>query len=158
MFWLPGLGIGGAMLTNGQNGYLIRNPFLRRLVEVLYDARPEAQAQLDALAKSALAEREKWHEKLDTAPNPGAVKALASRYTNPLLGAIDVRRNGGKVAFDVGGWASEVTTRREADGSLPFATTAAGSRHREFLVGKKVGTPTLTVIDEQLDYVFVAEP
>ena len=44
MIWLPGQNVGAVVLTNGDPGWLIRGRFSRKLLEVLFDGRPEADA------------------------------------------------------------------------------------------------------------------
>ena len=39
---IPEAGVGAVILTNAGNGQLLLRPFMRRLLEVLYDGRPEA--------------------------------------------------------------------------------------------------------------------
>ena len=51
MMWLPQQNVGAVILTNGDPGWLIRSRFRRKLLEVLFDGRQEADAQLDADAK-----------------------------------------------------------------------------------------------------------
>ena len=48
MMWLPDHNVGAVILTNGDPGWLIRSGFRRKLLEVLFDGRPEADAQLAA--------------------------------------------------------------------------------------------------------------
>src|SRR6185503_7173148 len=44
MIWLPDNGVGVVILTNADSGVLLRGPLLRKLLEVLYDGKPEADA------------------------------------------------------------------------------------------------------------------
>src|SRR5512142_3143434 len=48
MIWLPQQNVGAVILTNGDPGWQIRTRFSRKLLEVLFDGRPEADAQLKA--------------------------------------------------------------------------------------------------------------
>src|SRR5207247_9537263 len=51
MMWLPDYGVGAVVLTNGDPGWLIRSIFRRKLLEVLFDGRPEADADMATAAK-----------------------------------------------------------------------------------------------------------
>jgi hypothetical protein len=44
--WLPEQNVGAIILTNGDAGWLLRNRFRRKLLEVLFDGRLEADALL----------------------------------------------------------------------------------------------------------------
>ena len=58
-FVLPEHGVGAVILTNADNGELIRGPLMRRLLEVLFDGNPEAEGDVAAQAKRVRAEQEK---------------------------------------------------------------------------------------------------
>src|SRR5262249_57851251 len=51
MMFLPEHGIGAVILTNSDPGVRLRRPLLRRLLEVVFDGRPEAAEDLVASAK-----------------------------------------------------------------------------------------------------------
>jgi CubicO group peptidase (beta-lactamase class C family) len=154
MMWLPEQGVGAVVLTNGDPGWLIRSIFQRKLLEVLFDGRPEADAQIAAagkLYKDGIAAQ----RKLLTVPaDAGEAGKLASRYTNESLGRIDVVHQGPATVFDVGEWKSEVATRKNPDGTLSFITIRPGIVGVEFVVGDKDGKRTLTIRDAQHEYVF----
>ncbi len=42
MIWLPDQNVGAVILTNGDPGWLLRSQFRRKLLEVLFDGKPEA--------------------------------------------------------------------------------------------------------------------
>ena len=88
MIWLPEHGVGAVVLTNGDPGWLIRSGFRRKLLEVLFDGKPEADADLAAGAKTFF-EQLAAERKLLTVPadRPTAAE-LAARYSNPALGEI----------------------------------------------------------------------
>jgi CubicO group peptidase (beta-lactamase class C family) len=156
MLWLPEHNVGAVILTNGDPGWSLRGPFGRKLLEVLFDGRPEADADVAAQAKSYFdylaAER-----KLLTIPAAEAAAAkLAPRYTNAALGDITVRRAGPSTIFDFGEWKGEVASRRNPDGTVSFLTIAPGIIGFEFVVGSGA-TPTLIVRDAQHEYVFKGE-
>src|SRR5689334_23555609 len=52
MIWLPQLNVGAVILTNGDLGSAIRSRFSRKLLEVLFDGHPEADALLASDAKN----------------------------------------------------------------------------------------------------------
>jgi CubicO group peptidase (beta-lactamase class C family) len=155
MMWLPEHNVGAVILTNGDPGWVLRSSFDRKLLEVLFDGRPQADADVAAQAKSYF-ERLAAERKLFTVP-ADAVEAgkLAVRYANDALGGIMVGRDGAATIFDFGEWKSEVASRRNPDGTVSFLTIAPGIIGLEFVVGSGP-KPTLVVRDAQHEYVFSA--
>jgi CubicO group peptidase (beta-lactamase class C family) len=153
MMWLPAQGVGAVVLTNGDPGWIVRDQFRRKLLEVLFDGRPEADAAAAAQAKTfyqyLASER-----KLITVPAAAdQAGKLAPRYHSDALGDIAVSRDGNETVFDFGEWRSEMASRRNPDGSVSFITTAPGNSGFEFVVGD--GAPRrLIVRDAQHEYVF----
>ena len=153
MMWLPGQGVGAVVLTNGDPGWIVRTQFRRKLLEVLFDGRAEADDQAAAQARTFY-EQLAAERKLVTVPaDPAEAGKLAPRYHNDALGDIAVSRNQGVTAFDFGEWRSEMATRRNPDGTVSFITTAPGIAGFEFVVGSGGGR-TLIVRDAQHEYVF----
>jgi len=56
-FAIPSAQVGAVVLTNSSSGGLMLRPFLRRLMEVLYDGRAEAAESLSAVAEQAETQR-----------------------------------------------------------------------------------------------------
>ena len=140
MIWLPDHNVGAVILTNGDPGWLIRGGFRRKLLEVLFDGRPEADADLAAGAKT-FAEQLAAERKLLTVPaEPALAGTLAARYSNAALGEIAVSRKGAATIFDFGEWKSEVGSRTNPDGSVSFLTIAPGLIGFEFVVSTGADT------------------
>lgn len=160
MMFLPEHGVGAVILTNSDPGGALVGAFQRKLLEVLFDGRPEADARLAAGAKSMheriAAERTKLT--VPAAAEPAA--ALAARYLNPALGEIVVSRkttSGGTAQdtwFDFGEWRSRVASKANPDGTTSFVTIVPGMDGLEFVVGKASGPRTLIFRDAQHEYVF----
>jgi CubicO group peptidase (beta-lactamase class C family) len=156
MMWLPEHGVGAVILTNGDNGPVLRNQFRRKLLEVLFDGKAEADEATSSAAKTIkeqlLAETKMW-----TAPADAADAAkLAAKYHNASLGTVTVKKQGKATVFDFGEWRSEMATKHNPDGSVSFMTTAPGLVGFEFVVGSG-DKKTLTVRDAQHEYVFDAQ-
>jgi CubicO group peptidase (beta-lactamase class C family) len=153
MIWLPQQNVGGVVLTNGDPGWVIRTRFSRKLLEVLFDGRPEADALLQADAKnffSAMAA----DRKLLTIPADAKESAkLAKHYSNVALGDIDVSTSGSSTIFDFGEWKSEVASRKNPDGTISFITIVPGEIGSEFVVGSGPKR-ALIIRDAQHEYVF----
>ncbi len=159
MFWFPEHRVGAVILTNGDQGALLRGPFRRKLLELMFDGKPQAERDVAASAKRFFEEIAAGR-KLITAPaDPAEAEKLAASYTNAALGDIRVTRDKGKTVFDFGEWKSEVATRREPDGSVTFVTIAPGIEGIEFIPGpgeKTTEKKTLITRDAQHEYVFTS--
>jgi hypothetical protein len=155
MMWLPEHGVGAVVLTNGDPGWVIRDEFRRKLLEVLFDGRAEADSQVVSRAK-AYYEQLAAERKLLAVPADAAEAAkLAPRYHNDALGDIVVTREQGKTVFDFGEWGSEVASRKNPDEPVSFLTIVPGAIGFEFVVGTGAGAGrTLVVRDAQHEYVF----
>jgi CubicO group peptidase (beta-lactamase class C family) len=155
MMWLPEHGVGAVVLTNGDPGWLIRSQFQRKLLEVLFDGKPEADAKVAANSK-AFFDNLAAQRKLMTVPAAATLAdKLAARYTSGPLGGIAVTKQGSATLFDFGEYASEVASRTNPDGTVSFITTVPGMNGLEFVVGEKDGKRTLTTRDGQHEYVFI---
>ena len=153
MMWLPEHGVGAVVLTNGDPGWTLRDGFQRKLLEVLFDGRDEADADVASRAGSYYARRAADRELLTAPADPTEAAKLATRYDNEALGGIDVIREDARTWFDFGEFRSEVASRRNPDGSVSFLTIDPGEDGFEFVAGDGVGK-TLTIRDAQHEYVF----
>jgi len=154
MMWLPEHGVGAVVLTNGDPGGVIRGLFRRKLLEVLFGGRPEADADLAAAAKRISEQRAAARKLLEVPANAAEAAKLAPRYANAELGEIAVSRKGAVVMFDFGEMASEVASQKNPDGSISFVTIAPGIDGLPFVVGSRAGKRTLILRDAQHEYVF----
>jgi CubicO group peptidase (beta-lactamase class C family) len=153
MMWLPEHGVGAVVLTNGDPGWILRDLFRRKLLEVLFDGKAEADDQVAAQANTYF-EKLAAERKLLTVPaDPAEVGVLAKRYVNDALGDITVIQESGATLFDFGEWRSEVASRKNPDGTVSFLTIAPGVQGLEFVVGSG-DKRTLIVRDAQHEYVF----
>jgi CubicO group peptidase (beta-lactamase class C family) len=153
MIWFPDQRVGAVILTNGDQGALLRGPFRRKLMELMFDGKPQAGADVTSAAKRLFDDIAAARKLLTVPADGSAAEKLAGRYSNNALGDITVSRAGGKTTFDFGEWKSEVATRREPDGSLTFVTITPGIEGLEFLPGPGAAR-SLTTRDAQHEYIF----
>ena len=158
MMWLPEHGVGAVILANGDPGWLIRAQFRRKLLEVLFDGRAEADESIDASAKAYYQSLAAERRRLQVPANTAAAQALAARYHHPAIGGIAVNTVDGRTMFDFGEWQSEMGSRVNPDGSISLLTIAPGFSDAEFVVGREDGRRTLTLRDGQNRYVLVEQP
>jgi len=153
MIWLPEHGVGAVVLTNGDPGWQIRGVFRRKLLEVLFDGKAEADGQIAAQAKSFF-EGMAADRKLLTIPaDAKAASELAARYHHSAVGDVAVSKHKGQLRFDFGEWASDMASRANPDGTTSFITTVPGFSGLEFVVGRRADKRTLTLRDAQHEYV-----
>jgi len=157
MIWLPDHGIGAVILTNADSGVIIRGPLMRRLLEVLFDAKPEAEELLRVAAAQRKAALAKERERLVVPADAAAVAKLASRYTSAALGQLRVVREGDATVFDVGEWKSAVASRTNDDGTISFITVDPTLAGFQFVVADKDGKRQLISRDAQHEYVWVED-
>ena len=152
MLMLPEHNVGAVILTNGDTGGMMLGPFRRRLLEVLFDGKPEAVDNLLTSVKQFKANVAKNRERLTIPADPAAVARLAPRYHNAALGSITVKPVNGAPVFDFDEWKSTVASRKNDDGTLSFVTIDPPGGF-EFVVAGN----TLVLRDSQHEYVFTPE-
>jgi hypothetical protein len=151
---IPSAGVGAVVLTNADTGNMLLGPFMRRLLEVLYDGKPEAEGDLAASAARYKAQLAKDRERLQVPADPALVGKLAKNYHSEALGDIRVSGESTKTVFDFGEWKSAVATRKNDDGSVSIITIDPTNDGFEFVIGERGGKRTLTIRDGQHEYVF----
>lgn len=157
MIWIPEANVGAVILTNGDLGPMIRGAFQRKLLELLYDGKPEADENVATGAKNYFKSLEDQRKLLTVPADPAESKKLAAHYKSDALGEILVTHTpGGKTLFDFGEIKSEVATTKNPDGTISFSTIVPGLEGLAFVVGTAGDKPTLTMRDGQHEYVFTA--
>jgi CubicO group peptidase (beta-lactamase class C family) len=154
LYFLPDSGIGAVLLTNSDNGGMMLGPFGRRLLEVVFDGKPEAVAEVESRAARHKAELAKDRERLVVPPAPDLVSGLARHYSSQELGDLSVLTDNGVTSFDLGEWKSTVASRKNDDGSISFITIDPGTDGFEFVVGNRGGKRVLIIRDGQHEYTF----
>lgn len=154
MIWLPDHDVGAVILTNSEAGTIIRSAFRRKLLEVLFDGQPLADAELASAGRELRQSIASERERLTVPADDDDAARLASHYHSDALGDITVSRDKGITYFDVGEWKTPVASRHNPDGSVSFLATSPGIIGFEFVVGSGGGKRTLVTRDAQHEYVF----
>jgi hypothetical protein len=142
------------ILTNADEGVYLRGPFKRRLMELMFDGEPRAEATAAAGFKANRESFDASVKLLQLPADPTALAGLAPHYRNPALGDLMVSRKDGKAWFDVGAFSSEVATMPQPDGSLAYAAIDPQVSGFLFNRANKDGVRRLVVRDGQHEYVF----
>jgi CubicO group peptidase (beta-lactamase class C family) len=155
LFFLPEQGVGAILLANSDTGGYLTHYFQRRLLEVLFDGRPEAIEQANVAATQRMAQIAKARERLVIPPDRGAASKLDTRYVNPVLGELRVRARNGATIFDFGKWHSAVASRKNDDGTISFISIDPTVDGFDFVVGERDGKKALIIRDAQHEYAFI---
>lgn len=155
---LPDAGVGAVILTNADDGQMLLRPFMRRLLEVLYDGKPEAAADVTGAVARSKAGMDEFKRRLSVPPATEPVQALAGAYSNPELGSLTVRHEGADVLFQFASWNSRVASRLNDDGTVSFFTYDPTNEGFEFVVADRDGKRALITRDGQHEYVFTETP
>lgn len=153
-FFLPDSGIGAVILTNSDNGGMLLGPFGRRLLEMVFDGKPEAAGDVSSQAARHKAELAKDRERLVIPADPGEVNVLAKRYSSKELGQITVLNQDGGSAFQFDGFKSKMASRKNDDGTMSLITIDPGVSGFEFVVAERSGKKVLVIRDGQHEYTF----
>ena len=153
-YLLPESGVGAVILTNADTGGFIEGAFGRRLLEVLFDGKPEAEGDLATALKNYRAYQAKDRERLVIPADPAVVSKLATHYVSKELGTLDVLSSGGGTTFDFGEWKSAVASRKNDDGTFSMISIDPTNAGFEFVIGERAGKRVLIVRDAQHEYVF----
>jgi CubicO group peptidase (beta-lactamase class C family) len=154
---IPSAQVGAVILTNAENGPALRRPFMRRLLEILYNGAPEATGDVAASAKVIDAARVEFARRLVRPPAAADLTLLAPAYQNPDLGRLAVETKDGATWFKGKAVSSEVASRHNDDGTVSFVSIDPGVRGLEFVVGGPADNRTLTIRDGQHIYVFTKD-
>jgi CubicO group peptidase (beta-lactamase class C family) len=151
---IPEAGVGAVILTNADTGRMMLRPFMRRLLEVMYDGKLEAAGDVAAAAARNQAEIAKDRERLVVPAAADLTGALAPAYASPDLGSLKVVRDGARTVFDFGLWKSEVASRKNDDGTVSFVAIDPAVSGFEFVVAQRDGKRALVIRDSQHEYVY----
>ena len=109
---LPEAGIGAVVLTNADPGAYLLAPFLRRLLEVVYDGKPEAAQEIAASASRVKAQAKERRERLTVPGDAAVIASLAAKYRSPV-GTITLTDRNGTKWIDAGFIEGPLATRKK---------------------------------------------
>jgi CubicO group peptidase (beta-lactamase class C family) len=151
---LPDSGIGAVLLTNADTGGMILHPFMRRLLEVVFDGKPEAVGDVDSAAANHHALLAKERQRLTVPASKDEVSKLADHYTSGALGDLRVEHQGANTLFAFSGWKSAVASRKNDDGTISFITIDPTRTGFEFVNAERNRKRALIIRDGQHEYFF----
>jgi CubicO group peptidase (beta-lactamase class C family) len=157
MIWLPDQNVGAVILTNSEAGTILRTAFRRKLLEVVFDGQPLADAELASAGRELRQALTAERERLTVPASDDDSAKLAAHYHSDALGDVAISHDRGNTYFDVGEWKAPVASRHNPDGSVSFVTIAPGITGLEFVVGAADGKRTLMLRDAQHQYAFTEQ-
>jgi CubicO group peptidase (beta-lactamase class C family) len=158
LVFLPESGVGAVLLTNADNGGFLLGPFVRKLEEILFDARPEARQNLEYSIQNFQRSQAKQRELFQLPAEAALAEGLVGRYQNAALGKLTVRKKGENLYFDLGEWASPMASRKNPDGTTSFLVAMPELLGVEFVRGGTQQSPKIITRDAQHEYVFSRLP
>jgi hypothetical protein len=123
-------------------------------LEILFDGKPEAVADVASRAAAHKAQIAKDRERLIVPASSDTVSGLAKHYSSKELGDLTILSENGATMFDLGEWKSQVASRKNDDGTISFITIGPGTDGFEFVVGAREGKRVLIIRDGQHEYTF----
>jgi hypothetical protein len=154
MMWWPDQKVGAVILTNADEGVYLRGPFKRRLMELMFDGEPQAEATATAGAKANREAFDAFVKLLQWPADAKAIDSLATHYHNDALGDLVVTRKDGVATFDTGSFKTAVATMPQTDGSLGFMTVDPQALGFLFTRADTDGVRKLVTRDGQHEDVF----
>ena len=154
MFFLPEHGVGVVMLTNAAGSNVFTRAARRRLMELLFDGKPEAAESLAFSLKQREETKSRLQAELSATSDAEWLARVIGNYQNASLGNLSIRTEGAETILDAGEWKSPIARKVAKDGSVKLVLTGAPLAGLEFLTLEKDGRVKLTLEDSQQKYEF----
>ena len=158
LYFIPEAQVGAVLLTNTDSGAAMRGPFIRRLLELLYDGKPEAEETVKASAAAIKAAVIAERKQLVYPADPKIASGLAARYTSADLGSMVFTRSPRGLSGSNGVWSVYFATKANPDGTVSLVTASPGLTGIEFVVANEDGKRALVVRDGQHVYRYTETP
>lgn len=154
IWFIPEAGVGAVLLTNSDSGWALLDPFIRRLLEVLYDGEPEAEKKLASFVSRGKEARAKERADLSKPGDAEVIEGLAAEYYNADLGPI---RFDSSTRLTVTSGELEYLTRANEDGTHSIVISTPGLFGFPMVVGEQDGKRALFLRDAQHEFVFLEQ-
>ena len=112
--FLPEVELGVVVLSNSQGANYFTESVRARLLELLFDQAPEADANMQ-FASEQLQRQFEDVARLQDAVDPAAVKSHLGTYNNAALGTLELRMDGDRLIADAGEFAVPLLPFEEED-------------------------------------------
>ena len=156
-FAIPSAGVGAVVLTNSDTGYALTEALKRRLLEVLYDGKPEAAENIATGAKRSEERRAKLLGELTWPVAPAQEALVLGRYANAELGPLTIAKENGRLMMHTTAIHAELAARKNPDGSWSLVSVSPGFWGADVLMAERDGKRALILNDSQHEYVWVKQ-
>jgi hypothetical protein len=154
VMFLPEHDVGMVLLANAGGVNLFTGAVQRRLLELLFDGRPEAHENLSAmLARQQQQRAEEW-ALIQPEPDAAFFRELAGAWTAPGLGRIELRTDRGTAVLDAGEWKVPVGKKIGRDGTVSLISIGGIIAGLELVPREQDGRAVLVLDAGQHSYVF----
>jgi len=150
----PEHGIGLVVLTNAAAANNYMAAVRRKFVELLFDANEEAEKGFAFGIKQLGESIKKQLEEISVNPDPAFVEPLTGTWTNPRLGTIEIRRDGGGFTLDAGEWKAPIGEHKDQSGVRKIILTGPPFAGLAFWPQTNEGRPALLFETAQQKYWF----
>ena len=133
MFLLPEHSIGCIIVTNINVGFSMQSfihPVHQKILEILFDGKPEAQKMLESSLDASKEGFQKFVKNLDLHPSQSKLLQYVGTYNNPKSGTFEIHSTKTGIEIDTNVWKSNLVIERKIDANIklmiaegPFAGT-----------------------------------
>jgi CubicO group peptidase (beta-lactamase class C family) len=127
----PKEGFGLVVLANAQGANSFSGAIRRRLLELLYDGKPEAEENLAHRMKRL--KKTIARELAKVKNDPAWLAPLVGRWNNEALGRLVIRQKGDHLSLDAGEWVADAGQKQGKDGVSTLMVLTAPLPGLEFL-------------------------
>lgn len=160
--WMPDKGVGLVVLTNGNYPLAgeIRTPIGRRLFELIFDAKPDAEERLTYALATHADDVAKERARIGKEFPGDWLTSFAGTYENAELGKIRIYEKDGAPRLDGGEWNARIAPKTTDDGTKMVTTIDPPYVDEEFFARVEEGAPVIVFETPQEKFVFlrVAKP
>ena len=158
-FIIPELGIGGIILTNADNGYPLTSAIRNKVLEMLFDGKPEAEEKFRVAIDSSIKQTKDWTKDWDKQVSKRVTTGLANRYTNAILGELRIKKEYDEVFLAINDSVTLAVTEKEnPDKTISLMIKEPGFLSGELsIVNKDKKVSELILRDSQHEYIYRAE-
>jgi CubicO group peptidase (beta-lactamase class C family) len=143
-FLVPESGIGMVAMSNTDQGVGLLSLARRRLLELVYDAKPEAESTLVKLVTQN--ENDGKEQRALVASVDSSLEGqLGTNYAHPIFGKLTVSKLGNSLVFDFGEWKTRVVGRKDESGVVLFSSIDPSIGFVDFRVHNTEGMRAIVI-------------
>ncbi len=156
LFFLPEHNIGCIILTNMEAHFseIFLRAVVRKLMEILFDGKSQAQTMIDFGILSKKIEYEKMAQDLDFNPSSEWIYSLIGHYSNSQRGDLIIRTTKIGIELDTRLWKANLVAVKKSDGSLKLIIADGPHVGISLIPQEKNGQMELVIDEGQQKQIF----